>query len=269
MAPWINSVLAVCGVRLVRNRTFDSLQAREASPPPDPVAETRQVLDAIADNSLPVGTAVLAALKDIRIAAQLGAAASSAEWLYANADRAPTYARRPELLEALIPLIPAQGDFAEFGVFKGAVTWFVRPRFPDRAYHAFDSWKGVPEAMSLAVSKFSFDLGGTVPDLPADTTIHAGWFEDTIPAWRARCPATVAFAYIDCDLYESVRTVLEGIADRVRPSSILVFDDWYNFPNWQAHSLRAANEWSGRHGISLEPLGFTVLEHSAAFRVAY
>jgi hypothetical protein len=268
MAPWINSVLSLCGVRLVRSSTFDILQQAKDTPQPDPVAATRQVLNAVADDSLPVGNAFLIALKDIRIAAQFRAATSSAEWLHANADRAPAYARRPELLEAVIPQIPAQGDFAEFGVFKGAVTWFVRPRFPDRAYHAFDSWKGVPEAMSLAVSKFSFDLGGTVPDLPADTTVHAGWFEDTIPAWRARCAATVAFAYIDCDLYESVRTVLEGIADRVRPGSILVFDDWYNFPNWQAHSLRAVNEWSGRHRISLEPVGFTVLEHSAAFRVS-
>ncbi len=252
---------------MVRNRTVEEFRKTHDLPVPDPVAATRQVLEEISNNRLPIGTALLAALKDIRIAAQLSAAASSAEWLYANADRAPTYPRRPDLLEAVLPLVPAEGDFAEFGVFKGAVTWFLRPRFPDRAYHAFDSWQGVPEAMSLAVTKFGFDLGGAVPDLPADTTVHVGWFEDTVPNWRERFNSTLAFAYIDCDLYESVRTVLEGMADRLRHDSILVFDDWYNFPNWQAHSLRAANEWTERHGLSLEPLGFTVLEHAAAFRV--
>lgn len=102
--------------------------------------------------------------------------------------------------------------------------------------------------MSLAVAKFSFDLGGEVPDLPAGTTVHAGWFEDTVPTWREQFHAGVAFAYIDCDLYESVCTVLKGIADRVRSGSVLLFDDWYNFLNWQANSLRAASEWSKRHG---------------------
>ena len=234
----------------------------------DPLPAAHLLLNEVVENRLYAGGALHAMLKDIRVPAQFEAAASSAAWLHEHADRAPNYARRPELLQALVPLVPAGGDFAEFGVFKGAVTWLMRPQFPDRAYHAFDSWLGVPEAMSLAVSKFAFDLGGAVPDLPPDTTTHAGWFEDTIPKWRQQFDAPIAFAYIDCDLYESVCTVLEGLADRVRHGTILVFDDWYNFPNWQAHSVKATKEWTQRHGFQMEPLGFTLLEHSGAFRIA-
>ena len=214
MKHWLNGLLSVCGLQLVRKSTIEGFRAKEDLAATDPVAATREVLEEISNNRLTAGTALLAVLKDIRVAAQFKAAASSAEWLYSNADRAPTHLRRTELLEAVVPLIPTEGDLVEFGVFKGAVTWFLRPRFPNRTYHAFDSWKGVPEGMSLAVSKFGFDLGGEVPDLPADTTIHIGWFEDTLPRWREQFHSTVAFAYIDCDLYESVRTVLEGLADR-------------------------------------------------------
>jgi len=269
MYRWINGVLSAFGVQLVRSSQVDLDRPAPVAPAsPDPVAAARQILDAIEGNRLSFGRILDTALKDLRIAAQMQAASTSVDWLYAHADRVPAYRNRPELLEAVLPLIPANGDLAEFGVFKGAVTWFVRPRFPDRTYHAFDSWQGVPESMGLAVDKFGFSLDGRVPDLPPATTIHTGWFEDTLPKWRAQCDASIAFAYIDCDLYESVRTVLEAIADRLRPGSIVIFDDWFNFPNWQAHSFRAAHEWTERHGLTLEPIGLTFLEHSVAFRLA-
>jgi hypothetical protein len=234
----------------------------------EPGSIIRQILQDIAENRLYVGAALHSAFKDVRLAAQIRAAISSAEWLHKNADHAPTYSRRVEMLEALFPLIPAEGDLAEFGVFTGAVTRFVRPRFMDRRYHAFDSWRGVPEEMSLSVAKFSFDLNGVVPELPPETTIHAGWFDETIPKWREQFETPLAFAYIDCDLYESVKTVLEGITDRIRPGTILAYDDWYNFTNWEAHSPRATQEWAQRHAIEMEPIGFTTLEHAGSFRIA-
>jgi hypothetical protein len=250
--------------------TLDNVNAelrglRQASPEFGSVV--RQILQDVAENRLYVGAALLSAFTDVRLAGQVRAAISSAEWLHENADRAPTYSRRVEMLEALFPFIPADGDLAEFGVFTGAVTRFVRPRFMDRRYHAFDSWRGVPEAMGLSVAKYSFDLNGVIPELPPETTIHAGWFDETIPKWREQFEAPIAFAYIDCDLYESVKTVLEGLTDRIRPGTILAFDDWYNFPNWEAHSLKASREWAQRHGIKMEPMGFTTLEHAGSFRI--
>lgn len=275
----INRVLSNFDVMVVRASTIDRLLAAEAGrltfhQKPDgqtadqsPMVSAREILEEIAQNRLRAGQAVHATFKDINIAAQFNAAASSAQWLYANADRVALHAHRTDLLLAILPMVPPDGDLAEFGVFTGAVTRFVRPRFTDRTYHAFDSFRGVPEAMSLAIAKHSFDLEGVIPDLPPNTTIHAGWFEQTVPAWHARHSAPIAFAYIDCDIYDSVRTVLDGIADRVRPGSILAFDDWYNFPNWQAHSLRAAQEFQEKYGIRLEPIGFCTLEHAGAFRV--
>jgi hypothetical protein len=278
----INRGLSAIGFSLVRSGTVHRLQTAEAVLLALQAQQTRgdlrtretsitcvrEILQEVTQNRLHFGDAIHAALKDISIAAQFIAATSSAQWLHENADGAPTYDRRPTLLDAVLPIVPQDGDFAEFGVFTGAVTRFIRPRVAGRAYHAFDSFRGVPGTMTLAVAKHAFDLGGVIPDLPPDTTVHAGWFEDTVPQWRAKFSAPIAFAYIDCDLYGSVRTVLEGIADRVRPGSILVFDDWYNFPNWQAHSLRAAQEFVENYGIRLEPLGFCTLEHAGAFRVA-
>ena len=170
------------------------------------------------------------------------------------------------MLDALLPLVrDVPGDLAEFGVYTGSITRYVRPRFPSRRYHAFDSFRGVPDNMVLALAQHSFDMGGVIPSLPPDTDVHAGWFADTVPAWRASFPGMLALVYVDCDLYTSVRTVLYGISDRLSVGAILAFDDWYNFPNWQAHSARAAEEVMGKR---LEPIGFCTKEHSGAFRVS-
>jgi hypothetical protein len=249
---------------LVRaNMELDTL--RQFSGGPTSVA--RELVEDIANSRLNLAPALRAVFKNLRVAAQLRAATSSVEWLHRNADRAPTYDRRNEMLEALFPLVPVEGDLAEFGVLTGSMTVFIRPRFADRRYHAFDSWRGVPEAMSLRRKKFAFDLGGAVPKLPPDTTIHTGWFHETIPKWREQFDAPIAFAYIDCDLYESVCAVLEGLTDRIRPGTLLVFDSWYNFPNWEEHSPKASEEWMQRHGIRMEPIGATTMDHTVAFRI--
>ncbi len=204
-------------------------------------------------------------LKDLAIAAQFDAAMASVHWLYANAPNAPTYATRAELLSAILPLVvDVPGDLAEFGVYTGSITQYVRPRFPQRRYFAFDSFRGVPDHMVLALAQHAYDRGGVIPDLPPDTIVHAGWFDETVPCWRASFDGTLAFVYVDCDLYASVRTVLDGITDRLAVGAVLAFDDWYNFPNWQAHSARAVAETTG---LWLQPLGFCTKEHSGAFRV--
>jgi hypothetical protein len=273
----LNDLFTLFGARLVRNSTFARFRALEAELQNckrasnlvscDPSGLVRIILNEIASNQIDASSALGAIFKDINVAGQLVAATEAAAWLHQYADKVPGFARRPELLESIIPRIPADGDLAEFGVFKGAVTRFMRPRFPSRIYHAFDSFHGVPEAMSLSVHQNAFDLGGNIPDLPPGTTVHAGWFEDTIPRWREHFDAPIAWAYIDCDLYESVCAVLEGLTDRIRPGTILSYDDWYNFPNWQQHSLKATREWTDRTGIKLTPIAYTTREHSVTFVV--
>jgi O-methyltransferase len=42
-------------------------------------------------------------------------------------------------------------------------------------------------------------------------------------------PGTVAFAYLDFDLYEPIRTALELMDPRCRPGSVLMVDDYGYF----------------------------------------
>jgi predicted O-methyltransferase YrrM len=238
----------------VRSSTLNRVLAQTASKP-------------IVIDSASFYVAATELMNNVPLVAQMAAAQSTARWIHQNADRAPHFLTRMDMLEGICSGNLIDGSIAEFGVFTGAVTRFIRPRFPDRVYHAFDSFRGVPEQMSLSVSKWAFDQGGVVPKLPKDVTVHAGWFADTLPEYRKAYDEALALIYIDCDLYESVCEVLDGIQDQLRPGSILVFDDWYNFPNWEAHSYRAVNEFVARSGLSLVTIGITTTEHCVAFRV--
>jgi hypothetical protein len=231
------------------------------------IEAARIVARAIHFNQIDLSAALIAAFKDIRVVSQLTAGQTSAAWIAEHADKVDPFATRYEMLLHLMTQDIPDGDLAEFGVFTGAVTRLLRPHYADRAYHAFDSFLGVPETMGLAIRAGDFTLGGNVPDLPPDTTVHAGWFDKTVPAFRENFKGRLAFVYIDCDLYESVSVVLENLHGLFADNAIVAFDDWYNFPNWQAHSKRAVDELVERTGLRFTPAGVCVREHSVAFRV--
>ncbi|CAJ0557249.1 unnamed protein product, partial [Mesorhabditis spiculigera] len=48
------------------------------------------------------------------------------------------------------------------------------------------------------------------------------------------------------------------LGDRLVPGSIVVFDEFFNYPGWQQHEYRAWTEFVTRTGISFEYLGYTV-----------
>jgi hypothetical protein len=283
IATRVNAILAIFGYQVLRSSTVAVLeQARTSAAdqsrprralealvpePPRALADVvAGVLDDVHHRHLDISPALLTALKDIRVTAQISAGQSSATWIARHADRVEAFKTRQKMLDHLCKFPIPDGALAEFGVFTGAITRYLRPRFPDRAYHAFDSFLGVPEAMGLAVDAGDFSLGGQVPELPEGVTVHAGWFEDTLPAFCQTYDCKLAFVYIDCDLYESVRTVLTHLHDRLTPGAIVAFDDWYNFPNWEQHSKRALEDLVDQTGARFSPVAITTREHAIACR---
>lgn len=68
-----------------------------------------------------------------------------------------------------------------------------------------------------------------------------GLFQDTL-----FLDTDVAFAHIDCDWYDSVRTCLDRIAPRVSPGGIMVFDDYSSYSGCRKavdEFLASDNRW--------------------------
>jgi hypothetical protein len=179
-----------------------------------------------------------------------------AKWTYLGVLRAPAryFADRYELLAAAANAADAEGLVLEFGVFQGRSLNFLAKKMAPRPLHGFDSFEGLPTDWGPRPAG-TFSLGGQLPPVEGNVTLHKGWFQETVPGFLAAHPGPVALLHVDCDLYESARYALDQVADRVVPGSVIVFDEFGGF--FSAHEQQAFLEVVRARGWGTEYLGFT------------
>jgi predicted O-methyltransferase YrrM len=141
------------------------------------------------------------------------------------------------------------GLFLEFGVSTGATIAHIARAHPKRTIHGFDSFDGLPEAWS----GFSLDKGAfrrsSPPPVPTNVELHVGWFDDTLAPFLAEHDGPVALVHIDSDLYSSAKTILDELAPRIQTGTIIVFNEYFNYPNWKQHEFRAFQEFCAANGV--------------------
>jgi tetratricopeptide (TPR) repeat protein len=140
------------------------------------------------------------------------------------------------------------GLVLEFGVRRGA-SLTILAETAGQEVHGFDSFEGLPENWVNTQSGV-LTTGSRLPDVPANARLHAGWFEDSLPPFFAAHPGPLRFANIDSDIYSSACTVLAALEDRLRPGSILVFDEFIGNRSWRDDEFRAFHEFAARTGWS-------------------
>lgn len=159
-----------------------------------------------------------------------------------------------------------QGDYLEFGVFKGSIfihayKW-ISPHFKSMRFVAFDSFEGLPEPKGIdklddyssnyhenefacSEAEFLKNLKKAKVDIKR-TKLVKGWFDKTLISSKAKNYGIkkIAAAWIDCDLYESTIPVLKFITPYLTKGSVIVFDDWHAFRNDPSRGeQRACREW--------------------------
>lgn len=170
-----------------------------------------------------------------------------------------------EVLDSALRQVDIAGHYLEFGVYKGGTIRFIAEQAgASQAVHGFDSFRGLQEAWSG--DRFAFDAHGSLPKVPANVTLHPGFFADSLPAWLEQHSGPAAFIHIDSDLYESARCVFELLQDRIVPGTVIVFDEYFNYPNWQAHEFRAFQELVSRCGVEYEYLGYARFQVSVKIK---
>jgi hypothetical protein len=206
--------------------------------------------------------------RDLITDLQLRAKAQSLDYIEAHMRDALIFRDRWDLLLHAAGRAPASGSMLEFGVADGASLRYVAARVR-RPFHGFDSFAGLPEDWSGTFEKKGkFGRAGHLPAVPANVTLHAGWFADTLPGFLAAHPGEpVAFAHVDCDIYSSTATVLAHLAPRLVPGTVIVFDEYFNYPNWQRHEWRAFQEFVRDTGTGYAYLGFAQKNGHVAVRL--
>ena len=106
--------------------------------------------------------------------------------------KAMLYPNRKALFSHCMVGAPDEGMILEFGVAEGASTRQLAAMTP-RPIHGFDSFEGLPEDWAGTEEKRGkFSTGGRLPQVPSSVSLHPGWFEDTIPKFKAAHPGPVA-----------------------------------------------------------------------------
>ena len=199
---------------------------------------------------------------DVNFELQLLARREAALYIRRHMATATMYADRWRLLQAAVDEARPGGLFLEFGVEKGASANFIAGLIAaggaPAVLHAFDSFEGLPESWEGTFeTRGKFTVSGKIPRLPPNVQIHKGWFDATLPGFRAaHAGATISLLHIDCDLYSSTRTVLEHIGDMLLPGSILVFDEYLNYHGWKNHEFKAWQEFVAASNVKYTYRGF-------------
>lgn len=129
------------------------------------------------------------------------------------------------------------GLHLEFGVCEGTSLRMLRELIPEtRTIYGFDSFLGLPE-------EWNGNPAGTFKtstriELP-NVILVEGWFEDTVPAFAARHAVYASYIHIDCDLYSSTRTVLDGLKNNIVAGTVIVFDEFFGYEGWERHEHKA------------------------------
>jgi hypothetical protein len=196
-------------------------------------------------------------------AMQVRALDESADFIARNMPDALAFDTPKELLAHALSLAPASGLYAEFGVNSGGSINFIAKTVPAQTIHGFDSFEGLPEnwgGNNMAAGYFN--RGGAFPKVRSNVKLHKGWFNESLSPFLAGNADKAAFLHIDCDIYSSTVTILACFKDRIVPGTVIVFDEYFNYPNWKAHEHKAFEEFVALTGHRFEYLAYSFRQMS-------
>lgn len=197
----------------------------------------------------------------------LAAKRDSVEYIISQMQGAQVLADRLDLLRFSLSRAPADGLLAEFGVEKGASIRRLAAA-TNRTVHGFDSFQGLPaDWRGTKERKGKFDRQGKPPQVPGNVQLHVGWFDQTIAAFKAQHAEKLAFLHVDCDIYESTKIIFDNLGDRIASGTVIVFDEYFNYPGWRLHEFKAFQEFVGTSGKKYEYIGFSAEKGHVAVRI--
>ena len=103
-------------------------------------------------------------------------------------------------------------------------------------------------------------VGGPVklPAVLPNVTLIKGWFDETVPKFLDAHPnEPFSFIHVDSDTFETATLLLSLLKGRIVKGTIIVFDEYLGFPNWQKGEFLA---W--RNFVEAQQLDYAYLAFS-------
>ena len=88
----------------------------------------------------------------------------------------------------------------------------------------------------------TFDLKGEKPKVYKNVKLIDGWVEETLGNFISNNNKKVAFLHLDLDTYKSTSFVLKTLKNNFDKGTVILFDEFYGFPNWEKYEYKAFKE---------------------------
>ena len=170
-----------------------------------------------------------------------------------------------QLLELAVSWRRMKGLVMEFGVASGRTINYLAARMPQETIFGFDWFKGLPEPWRTGFDRGAF--AHAPPQVLHNVELVSGLFQDTLGKFLMTHQEPASLLHIDCDLYESTHVVLSALAERIVPGTVIVFDEYVNYPGWKQHEFRAFQEFVKAGSRHYEYLGFVPKHQQVCVRM--
>jgi tetratricopeptide (TPR) repeat protein len=177
------------------------------------------------------------------------------------------FAHKRELLLHALAQAPTEGVIVELGVRHGVSTRWLAEAAPQSTVHGFDAFEGLPEPWQ-GKARGLFATAGELPEVPANVSLHPGWFADTLPRFVAELGEPVRLLHVDSDLFASAKLGLECFGAHLAPGAVIVFDEYLGHANWRDDEHLAFTLWLRREVRRYEYLALSFVTGQAAVRLA-
>lgn len=198
------------------------------------------------------------------------ASEESARYVLTNMRAVPNFDTDYDLHEwcvgQLDPKLRSQGLILEFGVATGRTLNQFAYWIPEKTIYGFDGFQGLPEDWTSRMRR-GFFARTSLPSVRKNCQLVVGWFDQTLPSFVKNNQTPVALLHVDCDLYSSTVTILDNLKDQIVPGTVIIFDEYLNYPGWQLDEFKAWQEFVSKNNIKYEYIGRVSRHQKVAVRV--
>lgn len=198
---------------------------------------------------------------------QLRALNEAADYVQAHMPEAMIFEDYQAYIAFLVEKAPSEGLMLEFGVAGGNSIRQIASR-TNNTVHGFDSFEGLPEDWAGHLERRgAFSQKRQLPDVPANVKLHVGWFDATLPGFLETNPGPISLLHVDCDLYGGTKYILDTAGDRLQAGSVVLFDEYFNYPSWRHHEHKAWQEFVNVRNVKYTYISMTAMDGCVAVRI--
>lgn len=204
--------------------------------------------------------------KDISFELSRRALESTVDYVEEHMSGVRSFTNKLQLFDAVLPTASQNGLWLEFGVYRGETINYIAGKTNENIF-GFDSFQGLPEFWRDGFEAGHFSVS-QLPPVARNVELIKGWFNETLPPFMSqRRGDIISLIHVDCDLYSSTKTIFEKCGDHIKEGTVIVFDEYFNYPGWQHGEYKAFKEFIASHGLGYEYIGYVNTHEQVAVKI--